>query len=230
MKNLGSCKVIHFTPAMKGDILIILDEHKKAALQAFELLKEKLRSHQGKLVITVAGESGAGKSEIAASLAHHFNEYGLNTLVIQQDDYFKFPPKTNAAKRVEDIGHVGSQEVRLDLIDQNLLSFKTGEKSIQKPLVDFNADSIGTETMVVDGIQALIVEGTYTTLLKNADFRVFIDRDYNNTRTARLLRNREKQDEYLEKILLIEHHIIREHKKLADVIITKDFNAVSHGK
>jgi uridine kinase len=176
-------------------------------------------------VITVAGESGAGKSEIAYSLAEYMEQNGWKTGILQQDDYFFYPPKTNAAKRVEDIKHVGIQEVRMDLLDENAADFKKGKRVIMKPLVIFEEDRITEEVMNLEGKEVLIAEGTYTTALEQVDFRIFINRDVNDTREARLERNREKQDEFLEKILQIEHEIISKHKALADIIITKNFDA-----
>jgi hypothetical protein len=41
-----------------------------------------------------------------------------------------------------------------------------------------------------------------------------------NTKISRQERAREAQDEYLEKILLIEHKIISLHKSKADIIVT----------
>lgn len=54
---------------MIGDKLIIKPEHAKAAGMIGDLLIPLIKRSQGKFVISVAGESGAGKSEIAYSLA-----------------------------------------------------------------------------------------------------------------------------------------------------------------
>lgn len=56
--------------------------------------------------------------------------------------------------------------------------------------------------------------------MKNVHQRIFIDRTYLNTKISRQERAREAQDEYLEKILLIEHKIISLHKSKADIIVT----------
>jgi uridine kinase len=69
----------------------------------------------------------------------------------------------------------------------------------------------------------IIIEGTYTTLVDNIDCHVFIDRNRDDTREDRLKRNREKQNDYLERILEIEHNIISRHKDMADIIINKEF-------
>jgi uridine kinase len=147
-------------------------------------------------------------------------------VIVQQDDYFIYPPRTNAATRREDIDWVGTSEVRLDLMDENLKQIRDGAATIVKPLVDFDADSIGEETIELDGVDVVLVEGTYTTLLRNADRRVFIDRSYVDTRAARELRAREAQDDFLERILTIEHVIISSHKGRADLIVTRDYDVI----
>lgn len=213
---------------MKGDILIIDNNHRKAANQAITILLPEIEKVKTKFVITVAGESGAGKSEIAASIAEKLKENGFETFIFQQDDYFVYPPKTNAKQREKDINWVGMQEVKLDLLDNELSQIKAGETIIEKPLVDFDADKIGKETVDFSKYKVLIAEGTYTTSLKQADMRIFIDRNIHDTRESRKKRAREKQDEFLEKILMIEHEIISKHKTLADIIVTKDFDAVKN--
>ena len=91
-------------------------------------------------------------------------------------------------------------------------------------MVDFDADVIGTEEVDFAQYQVFIAEGTYTTLLEGIDTKVFINRNKMDTVASRLKRNREKQDEFLDQILTIEHKIISSHKSMADIIIDKEFN------
>ncbi|HSG68723.1 MAG TPA: hypothetical protein VK994_08450, partial [Bacteroidales bacterium] len=178
-----------------------------------------------KYFITVAGESGAGKSEIAASLAAELEKAGKPTYVFAQDDYFVYPPRTNANKRQEDIGWVGMQEVKLSLLDTEIDALRRGESIIEKPLVIFNEDRITTEKVDLSDYTVFIAEGTYTTALKNVDCRVFIDRNLDDTRIDRKKRAREKQDDFLEKILSIEHRIISAQKNDADIVISREYDA-----
>jgi uridine kinase len=150
---------------------------------------------------------------------------GITAYIIQQDDYFEYPPKTNARMREQDISRVGPQEVRIDLINQTISSILSSRNPVMKPLVIFTEDRITTEEVNFAPFRVVILEGTYTTLADNIHCKVFIDRDLEDTREDRLKRNREKQDEYLENILRIEHEIISKHKALADIIITKQFTA-----
>lgn len=208
---------------MKGDILIINENHWKAAQGLLDLVLGKVIGHSGKFLVTIAGESGAGKSEIAAALEDLLIKKGIATCVIQQDDYFEYPPKTNAAKRLEDINRVGPQEVRIDLVNETIRAILSGNNPVVKPLVIFSEDRITEEKVDFSNFRVIILEGTYTTLAESVDCRVFIDRDLEDTREDRLKRNREKQDSYLDMILGIEHNIISKHKEMADIIINKDF-------
>jgi uridine kinase len=209
---------------MKGDILVIEDNHRKAAKQVAAMIIEDIDKSLSKFIISVGGESGSGKSEIAESLKDELLKYGYHSFVFGQDDYFKLPPKTNERQREKDISWVGMQEVRLELLDRNLSEAVNGNGKIVKPLVDFNEDRIEEETVDLTDYKVLIAEGTYTSRLGNVNCRVFIDRNFVDTKEARKKRSREKQDEFLEQILTIEHNIISKHKSLSDIIITKTFN------
>jgi uridine kinase len=206
-----------------GDKLIIEKHHTDRAAEICALLADRI---QDKFVITVAGESGAGKSELASEIARLLTEQGLKTGVLQQDDYFVFPPKTNHEMRRRNLEQVGPQEVKLDFLDSNLRSFKRGENPIYKPLVNFDEDRITTEEMDTSDLKVLIAEGTYTSLLQLADFRVFIDRDYHQTLEARKRRARDKFEPFILDVLEREHQVISAHKALANVVIPADFDSI----
>jgi len=217
---------------MRGDKLIIQEEHIKATEHAMKLILPRILRTQKRFIISIAGESGTGKSEIAAVLSELLSKEGIKSIIIQQDDYFVYPPRTNDRMRRKDIRHVGPSEVRLTLLDENLKDIKEGENEIEKPLVIYDDDLITKENAKLAGIKVTIVEGTYTTLLENVHQRIFIDRTYVDTREARRRRGREEQDEYLERVLSTEHGIISQHKARADIIVTKDYGtgeATCHG-
>jgi len=208
---------------MIGDKLIIEQHHTDRAAEICRLVKDRFRD---KFVITVAGESGSGKSEVGSEIARLLTEEGFNTGVLQQDDYFVFPPRTNHEMRRRNLEQVGLYEVKLDFLDSNLRSFKRGDSPIYKPLAIYDQDRITTEEMDTSSLAALIAEGTYTTLLRFADFRVFIDRDYHMTLEARKRRARDKWEPFIQDVLEREHQIISQHKALADVVILSDFGSV----
>ena len=209
---------------MKGDILIIKEEHRKAASQVVEIILNDVQQAVEHYFLTVAGESGAGKSEIAAAIAEEIETKGIENFVFQQDDFFIFPPKTNENKRKDDIEWVGVNEVKISLLEEIIEAIKSGVEEIEKPLVIFDEDKIIEETINVNVKKLIIFEGTYTTALANADCHVFIDRDYHDTKASRAERAREEQDDFLENVLLIEHKIISGHKTKAQIIINKDYS------
>jgi hypothetical protein len=90
---------------------------------------------------------------------------------------------------------------------------------VTKPLVIFDEDRISEEQVPPGPYDAIIAEGTYTSLLEQADVRAFIDRDYRQTKKARLARGRDPDVEFLERVLAIEHREIRSHMPRADVVI-----------
>jgi uridine kinase len=213
---------------MIGDRLIIKDFHTRAAQQICDALTSEIRKKKGHYTITIAGESGSGKSEVAAELARLLAAQSISSYIFQQDDYFVYPPKTNERMRREDINHVGTGEVRLDLLNNHLQKLLKGEPGLKKPLVIFDEDRIDEEEVALKNVKTLIIEGTYTSLLESIDCRIFIDRDYRETKKSRLERAREAQDDFLERVLQIEHEIISQHKARAHIIITGDFDAVPH--
>jgi uridine kinase len=213
-----------------GDKLNIREEHREAAEGALKLLLPEIAQSAGKYALAIAGESGSGKSELAAVLAEQLLEKGFKSIILQQDDYFVHPPKTNAAKRRQNIQWVGASEVRLDLLDRNIQEALDNKDEITKPLVIYKEDRVTQEAIKLQGVKVVIAEGTYTTLLQNVHARIFIDRTYVDTKAARRERAREAPDPWIEEILAIEHRVISAHKSRADVIITRDYSVVSRQK
>ncbi len=211
---------------MRGDSIVVEEHHVKAAAGIVEIVLPLIERHSGKYTITIAGESGSGKSETATALAEALEAAGKSCLIFQQDDYFVYPPKTNDRTRRGDIAWVGPQEVHLDLLDGHLKAFRDGAPVIDKPLVIYEEDSITSERLDLGGAEVAIAEGTYTTLLSNVDSRVFIDRNYEDTRAHRNKRKRNaaELDPFIDKVLTIEHGIISAHKALAQIIVDNDYS------
>ena len=207
---------------MIGDKIHVQPQHTRAAEAIYAVLKDRIGDER--VAVTVAGQSGAGKSEIAHELARLLDAGGHKTFVFQQDDYFVYPPKTNHNERVKNIEWVGTQEVRLDLMNQHLDAFKSGKHQLlEKPLVIFDEDRITSEKIDLSPFDVVIAEGTYTSLLGSADYHVFIDRDYYDTLAHRRERGRDKIDDFTNQILKIEDAIITKHKQYADFVVNKDY-------
>jgi len=208
---------------MIGDKLIIECFHTERASELCRLISTDLSP---RCAVSIAGESGSGKSELASELARLLDETGVPAGILQQDDYFVFPPRTNHEMRRRNIEQVSTFEVKLDFLDANLRSFKRGESPIYKPLVIYEEDRITSEELDTGHLHVLIAEGTYTSLLQFVDLRVFIDRDYRLTLEKRKERGRDSFEEFVTDVLEREHRIISAHKRLADIIIPPDFGSI----
>ncbi|MBN2560730.1 MAG: zeta toxin family protein [Phycisphaerae bacterium] len=212
---------------MIGDKLVITEYHRAAAAKALDIVRKRLgrptSASDGSstpLAVSIAGESGCGKTETAHCLAEAIEAGGRTCLILSQDDYFRLPPKSNHARRLEDISWVGLGEVQLDLLDAHITALKEHpDKPLTKPLVHFEEDRIGAETIAPGKHDVVIVEGTYTSLLPSVDVRVFINRNYRQTKKARLTRARDPDVDFMERVLEIEHKEISKHRARADVII-----------
>ena len=214
---------------MKGDIIVLEAHHIAAAHKIVPEIIEKIKGKSARYTITVAGESGSGKSETGKAIADELAALGIKAVLIGQDDYFVLPPKSNDAKRREDPEWLGPHvEVKMDVLDGHLKAAADGANSFVKPLIDYDANSVENEVVDLTDVKVVIAEGTYTSLLKHVDTRIFIARNRLDTLEHRKKRNRGKEvdDPFIENILKLEHKIIAGHRFLADFVITKDYDVI----
>ncbi len=211
-------------PDMKGDVILVGEEHQKAAERIVEHYLREIESCDRRFTITVAGESGSGKSETGQALADALGAKGVTAVILQQDDYYVLPPRFNDAARRANLSWVGTTEVRINLLDSHLEAAWNGAPSITKPLVNYGENQIEEETISLEGIQVVIAEGVYTSLCDHVDRRVFIARNRLETMEHRAKRGREGFDPFIEDVLEAEHEIIAQHRSVADVVITREYD------
>ncbi len=215
---------------MKGDIVLINEHHINAAKIIVSQIIDRINLKPTRFVITVAGESGSGKSETGLAISNELKKFGINSVILGQDDYFYLPPKSNSERRRADADWLGPHiEVNFEVFEQNLIDAVRGSSAIIKPLIDYNANTVESEKIALEGVKVIIAEGTYTSLLKNVDVRIFISRNWQRTLEDRRKRNRgnEVNDEFTENILAMEHKIIAGHKQLADFVINDDYEVTN---
>jgi len=201
---------------MKDDKIVVKAWHRSAAGAIVEAYRDRLGARH---TVSVGGESGSGKSEIATALADALEAEGLSAGILQADDYFIYMSRECDALRRKCLDLVGPREVKLDYLDAHLRAFKEGAADIYKPVAVYQEARFEHEVMPLAGLRVLIAEGTYCTLLEFADTKVFIDRDYRDTLADRAARGRDVMDAFTEKILEIEHGIVQEHRARADIVI-----------
>jgi len=211
---------------MKGDVIVVEPYHRHAAKIIVQELIKEIKEKERRTIITVAGESGTGKSEVAQAIRDELEAHQIKTRIIGQDDYFVLPPHSNDTRRRKDPDWLGPQfEVKMDLLEQHITDAEQGKKAIVKPLIDYQENTITEERISLTDVKVIIVEGTYTSLLNPVDKRIFIDRTWEESLAHRKKRNRGEEvgDPFIEGVLTKEHKIIAEHKHLADILITNEY-------
>jgi uridine kinase len=177
-------------------------------------------------VVGLAGESGSGKSVTADSLAVAFAAVGVRALVLNQDNYFVRPPRTNHEHRLESLTHVGPHEVNLGLLSQHIDAFRTAAPHVSGPLVDYPGNRFLMQRLDFPSADLLIVEGTYVLQLDNLDARIFFQATYQDSEARRQARNRDIDAPIIQQILAIEHDIIARQAELADILVDRHFAIV----
>jgi len=207
---------------MLGDVLLITDNHRKAAEQIVERLGE-IKSD--KVVMAIGGESGAGKSELAHVVSRRLKERGELAKVLHIDNYYKVSPTERTAWRKQHgIESIGLSEYDWDLINQNVTEFRQSKEAVL-PCIDLLTDQEDKLITNFEGIKYLIVEGLYP-LGVVADLKVFIDLTYHETKKAQVVRGKEPQNEYRMQVLEREHQVVQSLRPLADLIVTRDFEVI----
>lgn len=179
-------------------------------------------------VVAIAGESGSGKTTLANYLQLQLQQMGYKVIVLHQDEYFKLPPKKNHLARIDNFEAIGPQEVKLEVIDDHIEIIRNQlQNTLSVPHMNWVSDIEERKFLDISKTDVLIVEGTYTSLLKYPDYKLFIDTNYVQTRQNRIKRNRERVTDFIEKVLKKESEIIRSHKKLATLILDDQLNIIS---
>ena len=207
-----------------------MNPHENAAALIIAKIINRIIENRQRHTIALAGESGCGKTETAKAICDELEKRGVAAIVLGQDNYFYLAPLANDAMRKNDPEWLGPhKEVNLTLLDQNLLDALKGADEIDVPHIDYHSNQETSKIINIKDVRVIIVEGTYTSLLKHVNTKIFIDADYKDTFQYRKLRNRgnEVNDSFVENALETEHKIIAGHKFLADFIITKDYDVVS---
>ena len=168
----------------------------------------------------------SGKSVSADSLAAAFTAVGVRALVLNQDNYFVLPPRTNHERRLESLTYVGPDEVNLALLSMHIDAFRAKAATVSGPLVDYPGNRFLTRLFDFSAADLLIVEGTYVLQLADLDARVFFAATYKDNEPRRKARKRDLDVPIISRILAIEHDIIARQAAVADVLIDSHFAIV----
>jgi uridine kinase len=205
-----------------GDILVITDDHKKAAREVTDLVLETYAGD--KTSIAIGAESGSGKSEISHVVASSLfkSDKQLKSFTVHTDDFFVLPHKERNELRVKtDLESVGPSEIDFDELSYVLRSFETGGQ-ILLPVLEFITSSAYKLLVDFKDVQVLICEGLYAPML-DVTIKMFIDMTYHDNKDFNALRGKEVPDAFRQRVLEREHQAVSELRKQVDYLITKDY-------
>lgn len=205
---------------MIGDVYLLKEKHVEIA----KSIAEKSGT-VNKLVITISGKSGSGKSEIAHELAKIFKMNGRFAKVLSVDDFYKIHPLERNEYR-DKTGIIGLEEVDWDVINSVVEDFKAGKIS-KMPIIDSHSEQVDNLETDFKDISVLIFEGLYSANI-NADLNVMIETTWEIVMEAQMKRGKEKVNDERIKILKKESAVV---DSLLDkcnfVVLAKDSSLVS---
>jgi uridine kinase len=149
---------------------------------------------------------------------------GVKSKIIDLDDFYKVPPHERKQwRRDHGIESVGPEEYDWDSINTLIGDFRQGRKSTM-PCVDLITSEVDQLRTSFKGIRVLIINGLYATKLNQADFRVFIELTYRETKEAQLFGQKEEMTGFRKQILEREHKMVQALKPGCDMFF--DFDAI----
>jgi len=217
---------------MLGDVLLIGEIHKQAAIEIFEyVMADRVKKGDNyKYMISVSGESGSGKSELAHVLANLLKNESIRAKLLHIDNYYKIPPLLRFEwRKTHGIESVGLQEIDWRLLNENILDFKEDRESMM-PCVDIISEQVDKLITDFRKVNVLVLDGLYAQTTDSIDMKIFIDLTYHETKMAQLVREKETYDSFREKVLEQEHQIISKYKDDADIIVDKTYQVIKVNK
>ncbi len=223
----------------RGDPPVIRDKHKKAAKSLFPHILHEVRNATGtgrRAIVALAGESGAGKTEIAEYLRYLLRSEGMWGVTISGDAFFRRVPSENHRARIDAYAegqldrYLGPSEV--DLEQLNSILKRAVNRSVGLISVPSDCRALGSRRyndvpVDLEGVDVLFVDLTYSLLLENVTLKIFLESDYkariDEIRERNLGRDPDQDFAFILKVLEIEHGIIQGLKKRANLIVTKNY-------
>jgi uridine kinase len=205
---------------MLHDLITVSPRHENAARLIFDKINTmRAESPKEKMMITISGEVGSGKSTVSVVLGRLLKKVNVRTKIIDLDDYYKIPPVDRRKWRLEKgLDSIGYDEYNWDKVNQVITDFRRNRKS-QMPCVDLITGYVDELTTEFRGVDVLLINGLYSLKIEDADLKVMIEQTYDETRDAQIYSQKEHMDAYRLKVLQREHEVVQSMKSKADFYI-----------
>ena len=184
-----------------GDVLKINESHRKRAQLLFSWLRKRYTDPSQRLVLSVGGPSGSGKSEIGALICSLYQQAGIPALLVPCDNYPIRAPKYNDLHRRELFDTKGKEALAAYLgSDDEILFSRLGEisRDFLRGSEVVNLRKINMQTCeITESIptkvaeaKVLVFEGTWSCKVPGLTESVFLATDFKKTAEHRAKRFR----------------------------------------
>ncbi len=208
----------------------------KEAKKLFDKVQQLHASGDERVVISIYGGSGSGKTTIATALQQYFFSEGIGCYLLGGDNYPHRIPKRNDEERLrvyEEAGEEGlreylgtPKEIDFDCINQVLAEFHAGKDTITLRHMGREDGDISSEETDFAGIPVMLVEWTHggSEYLKGVDIPVFLESSPEETKERRIRRNRDENaaSPFICRVVELEQEKLDIQKGHARLVVGKD--------
>ena len=208
----------------------------KEAKKLFDKVQQLHASGDERVVISIYGGSGSGKTTIATALQQYFLSEGIGCYLLGGDNYPHRIPKRNDEERLrvyEEAGEEGlreylgtPKEIDFDCINQVLAEFHAGKDTITLRHMGREDGDISSEETDFAGIPVMLVEWTHggSEYLKGVDIPVFLESSPEETKERRIRRNRDENaaSPFICRVVELEQEKLDIQKGHARLVVGKD--------
>ena len=208
----------------------------KEAKKLFDKVQQLHTSGDERVVISIYGGSGSGKTTIATALQQYFLSEGIGCYLLGGDNYPHRIPKRNDEERLrvyEEAGEEGlreylgtTKEIDFDCINQVLAEFHAGKDTITLRHMGREDGDISSEETDFAGIPVMLVEWTHggSEYLKGVDIPVFLESSPEETKERRIRRNRDENaaSPFICRVVELEQEKLDIQKGHARLVVGKD--------
>jgi len=160
-----------------------------------------MRNARTQLVVGIAGGTGSGKTTVARNIVRALPRG--SAVLLEHDGYYKDLRHLELEERAR-VNFDHPESLETELLNEHIRALRAGE-AVEKPVYDYVTHSRSTETVHVDPVPVVIVEGilifTHKALRDAFDIKIFVDTDADMRVLRRLQRDMEERGRTLEAII-----------------------------
>ncbi|MBQ9272807.1 MAG: adenylylsulfate kinase [Mogibacterium sp.] len=232
---------------MPGDSVRISEKHISKAQKIFphlieEIMKLEQDNPDKKIVVSVCGGSGVGKSETASLLSFYLNDAGIGTYTMSGDNYPHRIPKYNDLERERVYAESGEDSLRAYLGSEMEINFKevneiirlfhSGENTIYLRRMGRTETALSYEPVDFSGIDVLMLEWTHgnNDNLRGIDIPILLGSTPAETLAHRIERNRDGAPDspFITMVLGFEQDMLTAQSRKAKIILSKQGDIISY--